>query len=84
MKIEPVFDFDEVGVSEWDDRKPKKVVVPFDMAGEVIHHEVKRNLKHISVIACVSASGQFLTSYRLIDKYMRQPPLLGSEVRLSG
>jgi hypothetical protein len=33
-----VFNLVEVGISEWEDRKPKKVVIPVKFAGQTIHH----------------------------------------------
>jgi hypothetical protein len=54
------FNLDEVGVgvSEWEDRKSKKVVQPAAMGGQTIHHGVNRNLKHITIRTCVAASGE--------------------------
>jgi hypothetical protein len=60
---ELVFNLDEVGISEWEDRAPRKMIVPVSMTDQTIHHNVHRNLKHISVICCVSAAGQFLTPF---------------------
>jgi hypothetical protein len=45
MKAELMFNFDEVGMSEWENRKPKKVIVPKTMAGETVHHRVSRGVK---------------------------------------
>jgi hypothetical protein len=33
------------------------------MRGQTIHHEISRTVKHISVIACISAAGESLTPY---------------------
>jgi hypothetical protein len=60
---ELVFNLDKVGIPEWEDRKPKKVIVPKSMCEQTVHHKVNRNFKHISVIACVSAVGESLISY---------------------
>jgi hypothetical protein len=40
-----------------------KVVIPTIMDSQMIHHAVSRNVKHISVIACVSDVGESLTPY---------------------
>jgi hypothetical protein len=61
--IELVFNLDEVRISEWEDRKPKKVLVPISMRGQTVHHKVNRNLKHVLVLACVSAAGESLMPY---------------------
>jgi hypothetical protein len=58
-----VFNLDEVGISDWEDRQPKKVVVPITAALHSIHHRLSRSVKHISVVACISASGACLTPY---------------------
>jgi hypothetical protein len=60
---ELVFNLDEVGISEWEDRTPRKVIVPVSMTDQTIHHGVHRNLKQMSVICCVSADGEFLTPF---------------------
>jgi hypothetical protein len=60
---ELVFTLDEVGLSEWDDRVARQVIVPVSMSGQTIHHGVHRNLKHISVVCCVSASGESRTPF---------------------
>jgi hypothetical protein len=52
-----VFNLDEVGISDWEDRKPKKVVVPIIATSHSIHHRVSRNLKHISIVTCTRANG---------------------------
>jgi hypothetical protein len=69
---ESVFHLDEVGISEWEDRAPRRVICPVSMTDQTIHHGVHRNLKHMSVICCVSAAGEslapFVVSSQVIDK----------------
>jgi hypothetical protein len=60
---ELVFNLDEVGISDWEDRKTKTVIVPATMHGQTIHHEISRTVMHISVIACVSTAEESLTPY---------------------
>jgi hypothetical protein len=62
---ELVFNLDEVGISDWEDRKTKTktVIIPATMPGQTIHHEISRTVKHISVIACIPAAGEPLTPY---------------------
>jgi hypothetical protein len=52
-----VLNLDEVRVSDWEDRAPKRVVVPRTATLHSIHHPLPRSVKHISVVACISASG---------------------------
>jgi hypothetical protein len=58
---ELVFNLDEVGISDWEDRQTKKVIVPLSAREQTIHHKINRGLKHVSIIACVSAGGESLT-----------------------
>jgi hypothetical protein len=44
-------------------RPLRKVIVPVSMTDQTIHHGLHRNLKHMSVICCVSAAGESLTSF---------------------
>jgi hypothetical protein len=56
---------DEVGILDSEDRKGRKVVAsdrrPCAARRDMIHHGISRKVKHISVIACVSAAGESLT-----------------------
>jgi hypothetical protein len=54
--VELVFNLDELGISDWDDRKTKAVIARAAMLDQTIHHGVSRNVKHISAIACVPAA----------------------------
>jgi hypothetical protein len=60
---ELVFTLDEVGISDCEDRKTKKVSMSAAMLGQTIHHRVSRHVKHISMIACVLAAGESLLPY---------------------
>jgi hypothetical protein len=78
---ELVFNLDEVGISEWEDRAPRKVIVPISMTDQMIYHGVHRNLKHMSVICCVSAAGEtlkpFEVSSHVNDKVIETPKIEG-------
>jgi hypothetical protein len=58
---ELVFNLEEVGISAWEDRKTKAVIGVATMRGQAVHHGISRTLRHISVVACVSAAGESLT-----------------------
>jgi hypothetical protein len=64
---ELVFNLDEIGISDWEDRMARKVVASSRHEcvdrRDMIHHGISRKVKHISVIACVSAAGESLTPY---------------------
>jgi hypothetical protein len=52
--IEYVFDLDKVGICEWEDWNAKEFDIPLLVAGRPIHHGIDQNVKHISVIVCIS------------------------------
>jgi hypothetical protein len=60
---ELVFNFGEIGMSEWKDRVEREVIVPATMRGQTIFRGVRRNLKHISLVVCVSAAGEHMTPF---------------------
>jgi hypothetical protein len=45
---ELVLNFDEVGISDWEDRKMKAVIVTASVIGQTMHHGVSRSMKHTS------------------------------------
>jgi hypothetical protein len=65
---EPVCKLDEVGILDWQDRKTKKGVVHTAMLGQTRHHGVTRNVKHISVNACMSAAGESLLHHMVTSQ----------------
>jgi hypothetical protein len=52
---------DELGSADWEDRKATKVIVPAGEAKEEVDHPVSRRHRHMTLLACVSASGDALT-----------------------
>jgi hypothetical protein len=71
-----VFNLDEIGMSEWEDRVEGKVIIPSAMREQKIFHGIHRRLKHISVVRCISAGGDhmipFLVSSRATDAVVRK------------
>jgi hypothetical protein len=57
---ELVFHLDEVGISDWEDCKTKKVIDLAAIFSQTMRHGLSRNMKHIAVIACMSAAGSSL------------------------
>jgi hypothetical protein len=49
--------------SDWADRKTNKDIALAAMFDQTIHQRVSRNVKHISVIACLLAAGESLFHY---------------------
>jgi hypothetical protein len=60
---ELVFNLDEIEISEWEDRCTRRVIVPSAKKGQTIFRGVHQNLKHISVLACISAAGEYVTLF---------------------
>ena len=69
---ELVLNLDEQGISDWEDRKSKRVVIPILAEHQTVHHDVSRNLKHLSVVTCVSGGGQCLMPY-MVASEISQP-----------
>jgi hypothetical protein len=63
-----VLNLDEVGMSEWEDRKEKKVIIPMTMDGQTIHHGASKSVRHISVIAYINAGEESLTPFIVISQ----------------
>jgi hypothetical protein len=84
MKVELVFNLDEVGTSEWEDRKDKKVMVPKTMDAQTINHRVSWNVKHTSIITCITAGGESLTPYMVMlqDSETLRKKLMTRGIRL--
>lgn len=58
---ELVFNVDEMGSSDWSDKKIKSVIVPSAFADIDVHYAVKRSSRKGTVVACISAAGDNLT-----------------------
>jgi hypothetical protein len=63
-----VFNFDEVESSRWEDRVETKVIVPLAVAGQTMFHSVHRNLKHISIVGCISTAGEYMTPFMVCSR----------------
>lgn len=57
---ELVLNLDEVGVSELEDKKPFKVIVSRRNPNKTFEHAVSRNNTHVTLVACIAASGASL------------------------
>jgi hypothetical protein len=61
--VEWVCTLDDICISGWEGRKPRKVVVPVPTEGPMIRDGGSRHATHISVIARMWATGESLTPY---------------------
>jgi hypothetical protein len=57
MPSEMVFNVDESGTSEWENRKPIKVVTTKNHQVTAQHYPVTRKVRHTTLVACICASG---------------------------
>jgi hypothetical protein len=54
---ELVFNLDETGLSDWEERRPKPVLIRADLANQSLHYPVDRAIRHQTLLCCISASG---------------------------
>jgi hypothetical protein len=63
MKAKLAFNLDEIGMSEWENRKDKRKIVPKTVACQMISRCASRNVKHISINSCITAGAESLLPY---------------------
>lgn len=57
VPAELIFNMDETGLSDWEERRPKRVLVPIHAGDSQLHYPVDRRIRHQTLLCCVSASG---------------------------
>jgi hypothetical protein len=57
VSTELMFDIDKSGFSDWEERKPKGVLIPTRLRESTLHCPVNRNIRHQTLICCISAAG---------------------------
>jgi hypothetical protein len=57
VPIELLFNLDETGLSEWENRRSKPVLIPTQEQESILHCPVDRSVKHHILLYCVTASG---------------------------
>lgn len=55
--LELIFNLEETGISDWEDRRSKKIVAPATLQGRDLHVAVSRKIKHETLLCTVSAAG---------------------------
>jgi hypothetical protein len=55
MRAELIFNLNEVGMSDWKDRKETKVIIPKTIDDQMAHHCTSRIVKHISIATWTTA-----------------------------
>jgi hypothetical protein len=51
------FNYDETGLSDWEDRKIKPLLVAAAEEDSTLHYLVNRNIRHHTLLCCVNAAG---------------------------
>ena len=69
---ELVLNVDELGSSEWEERRPFKVFVKRETERKIIEHPVSRKISHMTLLACISCSGNSLTPLIITKKAINE------------
>jgi hypothetical protein len=56
-KHQLIFNLDEIGLSDWEERKPKLSLIPMTVENADLHSLVDRGIRRQMLLCCVSASG---------------------------
>jgi hypothetical protein len=54
---ELLFNTDENGFSDWEERKPKCVLIPTEARETILHYSVSRKIRHQTLVCRVTAAG---------------------------
>jgi hypothetical protein len=57
VPAEPIFNLDETGLSDGEERKPKRVLILATTEDSRLHDPVDRGIRHQTLLCCISASG---------------------------
>jgi hypothetical protein len=61
VPTELIFNPDETGLSDWEERKSKPVIVPSDATQTPLHCPIDRGARHHTLLCCIFASGDAYT-----------------------
>lgn len=78
---ELIYNADEVGCSQWMDKKCKKVIVPLQSDNNRITHKVKRASKLQTILGCISAAGDVLTPVLISTRKTIDPEVYSQGLR---
>jgi hypothetical protein len=68
VPIELIFNLDETGLSHWEERKSKRVIVPSDSTQTPLHYPADRGIRHHTLLCCISAFGDVYTSLLIASR----------------
>jgi hypothetical protein len=90
IPAELIFDLDETGLSDWEERKTKPVIIPSLAFSSTHHYPIDRAIRHRTLLCCVSASGDtysplFIVPHpkapRIFDRSIKENIDLKLEIR---
>jgi hypothetical protein len=57
VPAELIFNIDECGFSNWEERNAKPVLIPCKVKNATLHYPVDRRIRHQILICCITAAG---------------------------
>jgi hypothetical protein len=57
VPTELLFNVDESGFSDWEERKPKCVRIPTEARETILHYPASRKIRHQTLVCCAMAAG---------------------------
>ena len=54
---ELIYNIDESGLSDWEEKKPKTAIVPKELENCILHYPVSRKNRHVSLVVTINAGG---------------------------
>jgi hypothetical protein len=57
VPTELLFNIDESGFSDWEERKPKRILLPTEARTTTLHYPASRKIRHQTLVCCVTAAG---------------------------
>lgn len=55
-----VSNIDESGLSDWEEREPKTIIVPSEIDNEDLYYPINRGNRHITLVVIVSGGGDVI------------------------
>jgi integrase len=68
VPTELLFNIDESCFSDWEERKPKCVLIPTEAREATLHYPASRKIRHQTLLCCVTAARDVLSSSCIIGR----------------
>jgi hypothetical protein len=56
VRTELLFNIDESGFSDWEERKPKCVLIPTEARETTLHYPASRKIRHQTLVCCITVA----------------------------